>query len=166
MAESLSHTENFNGVDITFSPPNMHEQRSFQLRGVISRKETEILAPAIPVIAKLLNYARRKSSAEFSEKINEPRRPFKFVREDATFASFRTHSWQITDDSIIFVSDYLVSYGVAPNSTVGEYLFRDAYIFKKIDGKWTFYDNYGEKPYGFLRCKHKDKDCTLDIPLW
>lgn len=167
MAEPRSHTENFNGVEIIFSPPNMPEQRTLQLRGVLSKRETEILVPAIPLIAKFLNYVRRKDSLQFSDKINEPRKPYQYIKElNVWLAPIRTHSWIVHDDSISFVADFIVNYGEIGGGKMGDYLFRDAYIFKKIDGKWMFYDNFGDKPYGFLKCKHTDKDCTLDTPVW
>jgi hypothetical protein len=169
MADSRSHTENFNGVDITFSPPNMPEQRTFRLRGFLSKRETEILVPVIPLIAKFLNHVRRKDSLIFSDKVNEPRKPYQFIEESNVWlAPYITNNWIVREDNISFVTDFIVNYGriETGDSMMGEYFFRDAYVFKKINGKWVFYENYGEKPYGFLKCKHADKNCKLDPPLW
>jgi hypothetical protein len=167
MADSGLHIENFNGIDITFSPPNMPEQRSFQLRGVLSKHETEILVPVIPLIAKFLNHVRRKDSLNFYEKLNEPRKPYSFIRDQNVWlAPATTHNWRVDEASISFVTDFIVNYGDIGGGKMGDYLFRDAYIFKKINGKWIFYESYGEKPYGFLKCKHAEKSCSLDAPLW
>lgn len=167
MADNGSHTEEFNGVNITFSPPYRHEQRSFTLRGVLTKKETEILVPAIPVIAKFLNYMRLKEAIYLADTVNAPRKPYQFITDKEVWLGPRkTDSWRVSDDEISFVVDYLVSYGKIPNSVMGDYYFRDAYIFQKINGKWVFYDNFGDKPYGFLKCKHSDKSCKLDPPLW
>lgn len=166
MAETQGHIENFNGVDIKFSPPNIPEQNTFQLRDVLNKKETEILVEAIPVIAKFLNYIRRKDIG-FSEKLSESRKPYQFIEDKKVWlAPTRTHSWKVSEDKIMFVTDYIVNYGDLGGGTMGEYYFRDAYVFKKVDGKWFFSENFGSKPYGFLKCKHADEKCTSDVNLW
>jgi len=167
MADNGSHTEEFNGVNITFSPPNMAEQRSFMLRGALTKKETEILVPAIPAIAKFLNFLRLKDAIYLPYPVNTPRKPYQFIPEkEVWLAPIKSYGWRVSDDQISFVVEYIVNYGKIPNGDMGDYYFRDAYIFKKINGQWVFYDNFGDKPYGFLKCKHSDKSCKLDPPLW
>jgi hypothetical protein len=167
IAGSGSQTENFNGVDITFSPPNLHEQESFQLRGVLDRDQTEILVSAMPVIAKFLNFARRKDAINFFDKVNEPRKPYAYIEQvDVSLANSRTHHWRVSEDTIQFVEDYLVSYGKVGSARLGDHYFRDAYVFKKVNGRWLFFENFGNAPYGFLKCKHADKACTADVDLW
>ena len=166
MAETSRHVENFNGVDITFLPPNMPEQRSFQLRGVLNKIETDILVPAIPTIAKFLNYVRR-NNPDFSDKLHEYRMPYQYINDSNVWlVPRRTHHWKVSDNSIQFVTDYIVNYGKVGGGTMGEYLFRDSYSFKKVDGKWLFDQNIGPTPYGFLKCKKTDKKCTADADLW
>ena len=139
IAETSRHVENFNGVDITFLPPNMPEQRSFQLRCVLNKIETEI----------------------------EYRMPYQQINDSNVWLVPRcTHHWKVSDNSIQFVTDYIVNYGKVGDGTMGEYLFRDSYSFKKVDGKWLFDQNIGPTPYGFLKCKHADKKCTADADLW
>lgn len=169
MADNGSHTEEFNGVNITFSPPYMHEQESFKLRGVLTKKETEILVPAMPAIAMFLNFMRRKDAIYRADKVNVPRKPYQFIQSESevsVITPMSTYGWRVTDNQISFVVDYLVRYEKIPNGVIGDYYFRDAYVFKKINGQWIFYDNFGDKPYGFLKCKHSDKSCKLDPPLW
>ena len=166
MVVSQGYVENFNGVDITFSPPYRQEQRSFQLRGVINKQETEILVEAIPVIAKFLNYIRRNDIG-FPDGLSLYRTPYEFIDgKDVSVGVVRTHRWRITNDSIQFVADYIVSYGKIGDSVMDEHYFRDAYLFKKMDGKWLFVETIGSKPYGFLKCKRVDKKCTADVDLW
>jgi hypothetical protein len=166
MAETQGHIENFNGVDINFSPPNLHEKQSFQLRGVLTTYETKVVADAMPEIAKFLNYIGRKDAVS-KYGANLTRKPYEFIdRKDISLAVSRTHGWSISGNAIKFMTDYIVSYGEVGNAEIGDYLFRDAYIFKKIDDKWSFAENYGTKPYGFLKCKRADKKCTADADLW
>ena len=168
MADNGSHTEEFNGVNITFSPPYRHEQGSFKLRGVLTKKETEILVPAMPAIAMFLNFTRRKDAIYRADKVNVPRKPYQFIQSESEISviPMSTYGWRVTDNQISFVVDYSVRYGKIPNAVSSAYDFRDAYIFQKINGQWVFYDNFGDKPYGFLKCKHSDKSCKLDPPLW
>lgn len=178
-AYSDAHTENFNGVDIRFSPPNMAEQQSFQLRGVINKRETEILAEALPIIAKFLNHVRLKNSITYKDGLREPRKPYDYIKDAVSLVPYTTHGWVVTSDTIQFQTDFLVNFPESSkphrswffkddggfHTRIGDYLFRDAYIFKKINGTWTYYDNFGEKPYGFLKCKLTQDKCTLDQPL-
>ena len=168
MADNGSHTEEFNGVNITFSPPYRHEQGSFILRGVLTKKETEILVTAMPAIAMFLNFTRRKDAVYRADKVNVPRKPYQFIQSESevSVTPSSTYGWRVTDNQISFIVDYSVRYGKIPNGVIGDYFFRDAYVFKKINGQWVFYDNFGDKPYGFLKCKHSDNSCKLDPPLW
>jgi hypothetical protein len=111
MADNGSHTEEFNGVNITFSPPYMHEQESFKLRGVLTKKETEILVPAIPAIAMFLNFMRRKDAIYRADKVNVPRKPYQFIQSESevsVMTPMSTYGWRVTDNQISFVVDYLV----------------------------------------------------------
>jgi len=115
-----------------------------------------------------LNFTRRKDALYRADKVNVPRKPYQFIQSESevSVTPMSTHGWRVTDNQISFVVDYLVRYGKIPNAVSSGYDFRDAYIFEKINGQWVFYDNFGDKPYGFLKCKHSDKSCKLDPPLW
>jgi hypothetical protein len=167
MARDRTHTEVVNGVKITFSPKYEKEQESFHLHGVLTKDQTEILKPALPAIAEYLSFLRHSNGYNPALALNKPRTPREFISERVlTFAANRTHSWHITEDAIRFVTDYNILYGTLEQNKWDDRKFRDAHIFRKINGQWVFYDNFGDKPYGFLKCKHSDKSCKLDPPLW
>ena len=96
MADNGSHTEEFNGVNITFSPPYRHEQGSFILRGVLTKTETEILVTAMPAIAMFLNFTRRKDAVYRADKVNVPRKPYQFIISFLTLAVLQciTYTWK------------------------------------------------------------------------
>ena len=171
LSANNSFTENFNGVEIKFSPPNLPEQRTFKLRGQLNKKETEILAEAIPTIARFLNFIRLKDKIKYNEGLKEPRKPYEFINTKVSIAPSQTYNWLVTSDTIQFQTDFIVNFYDASITTglqtrMGDYYFRDAYIFKKINNQWIFYDNFGETPYGFLKCKRVQQECMLDKPLW
>jgi hypothetical protein len=168
MSSNKNHIENFNGVNIEFTPPFMAEQRRFRLREKgLGEQETLVIAEARSTLADFINFLRLKERISFNNSIKQSRKPFDYIKSDENIfiAPLFVKDWVIHDNTIQFSIDFHIEYGMYPNLKPDDHPFRDKYIFKKIDGKWMFFDNIGAEPIGFLKCKSTDKSCHLDDDL-
>jgi hypothetical protein len=152
---TLSHTEEFNGVNITFGQPFLFQKKGFVLRG-LPKKDTEIVVDAMDSIAGFIWYiseGRPPTPPGFVVGLlnsKQPRAVYDYTKiKEIHFPATYIKNWKIEENKIQFTVDYLIQRGI-PGKTFEE--FRDGYIFEKHGGRWIFVDYLTAEPVGILPC--------------
>ena len=162
------HTDVVDGIPFEIVPPHLFIKKAFKLRGEnLTPAQLLLIRDAMPSIASMTHKvlmrpinnsfpfaenAGETLETNVSEELDGARQPrsiyqLQHIESPAQLFIQTLKSWQVTESSIQFSSDYF--YRSDRSSAI---CFRDTYLFTKTNGSWRFLQHPNSLPEGVLQC--------------